>query len=140
MSARGFTQAQIAAKYGITQQAVAAAIKVYREALPADEKAEQRMLMREFYRENMEAFARIASLGPMPAYSNGRKIIISEDENGENQVVAEDWSTVIKAREAAMHAADSVRKMLGLDDATKIQANGEIEISLKLVGIDVEEL
>lgn len=136
LSARGWTQRQIGAKYGITQQAVALGIAAYRAALDPDEKAEERAMMREFYRENMEAFSRIADLGPIPAYSNGRPIV-DEDADG-NEIKVLDYSGVIKAREAAMHAADSVRKMLGLDDASKIESSGEVRHTI--VGVPIEDL
>lgn len=95
--------------------------------------------MREFYRENMEAFADIASLGPIPAYSNGRPVVISEDDDGIPEI-AQDWSTVIKAREAALRAADAVRKMNGLDEATKTDVSGGIEITTTLIGIPIEDV
>jgi hypothetical protein len=135
---RGWTQQRIAEKYEITQSAVALALRQFRESLPEDEKAIERAMMREFYRENMEAFADIAALGPIPAYSNGRPIVIEVDEDGTPIEIAQDWSTVIKAREAAMRAADSVRKMLGLDEATKIDASGEIQHTI--IGIPVEDI
>lgn len=135
---QGMPQHEIGAKFGILQSAVAIALKDFRENHISEQmKEDLRQELDAWYRDTLWDMQKIAELGPIPAYSNGRPIVTGQDENGDD-VYADDWSGAIKARELQLKVQDARRKMLGLDDATKIENSGEIRHTI--VGVPIEDV
>lgn len=134
----GWKLSALADKYGVTVQAISLALKDYREKhVPAQAKEDMRAMIDEIYRENIAALYAIAKAGAIPAYSNGRPIVTGTDDAG-NDVYADDWSGAMKARDQIVKVTEAMRKMWGLDDATKIESSGEIRHTI--VGIPIEDL
>lgn len=132
LRSKGASLAELAERYGVTVQAVSHALKTYRERMPEESKEDMRKDLTEFYREQMYRMMTIAEKGPIPAYSNGRPII---DENDE---MVQDYSGVAKSVDLAIKISGELRKMLGLDDATKIDTSGKIVH--EIVGFTPEQI
>lgn len=133
LRARGWSQRDLAERYDIGVAAVSAALKSYAKThIKPETKDELREIIKDIYFENIRSLYEIAKAGPIPAYSNGRPIVVVEAEDADDgtPVYADDHSGVIRARAEIRAYSESLRKMLGLDDATKIETSGGISITL----------
>lgn len=138
LRAKGWSQRDLAERYDIGVAAVSAALKRYaRTHIKQETKDDLRDLIQDIYFENVRALYAIAEAGAIPAYSNGRPIVVGEDDDGED-IYADDWSGAMKARAEIRAYTESLRKMLGLDDATKIESSGEVRHTI--VGVPIEDV
>lgn len=141
LRSEGWSLAQLSDRYEITVAAVSLALKDYREKhIPESQKEDMRARISQIYDENLGALYRIAKAGPIPAYSNGRPVVVTEadDEAGTPAVYADDWGGVLKARDAIVKVTQEMRKMYGLDEATKTDVSGKV--TYEVVGVDLDSL
>ena len=136
----GATQQQLADEYGIAQTTVSGIIAKVRAEIPQETKEEKRAALADLYDEMSDALAEIARGGPIPAYSQGRKIVLREadPDNGVEEVVASDYSGVAKAIDSLVKLTESKRKMLGLD--APIENTVTSKVTYEVVGIDMGDL
>lgn len=128
------SQWSIAQRYGISQPRVAQIIKEYRESTPAEDRA--LLIAREL--EKLDEISReglkVLRSEPAPEKSGTSEDGILRDERG--QVVRDHTGRLAGAR-VAMEAGRELRRMLGLDAATKQQV--ETAVRYILEGVPPEE-
>ncbi len=132
------TQATIAKKFGISQPVVSQAIKRVRESIPEETKEQQRERMASLMDRFVEELAVLAFSEPIPAYSNGRPIVIEDGEGDEPDTIAEDHTSRIKAMTETRAMLESKRKMFGLDAPVKAEVDATVKF--EVVGIDTKDL
>lgn len=137
---RGRTQSSIAAEHGITQPRVSRIIKQAVKEAPEETKAEQRQKIADLMDHWQSELAKLADREPIPAYSNGRPIVIKEGdrEANEDDIVAQDHSGRMKAMELGVKMMESKRKMLGLD--APAQTENVNRVTYVIEGIDPRDL
>jgi len=138
MYVRHKTQQRIADELDMSQRSVSEAIKRARSEIPVETKQEQRAQMATLLDEFVAELVELVERDPIPAYSNGRPIVIEAGQDGEADVVAMDYSTRIRAMEVAKAMIESKRKMFGLDEPTKTSVDSTVRF--EVVGIDTKEL
>lgn len=134
----GWTVTDIAKKFGCSAPNVTMRIKRHRDSLPEEERADRRKDIDALYRKQLRRVEEIIAYGPIPAYSHGRPIVTKWDADNQPTEYALDFSYVLKGMDTSLKILADIRKMYGLDEATKIEQSGEV--TLKLVGVDVSEL
>jgi hypothetical protein len=128
----GATQEAIAAEHGIHQTRVSQIIREIRETLPPEERSHLVTRETEFLDHLRRIALDLVDRPPIPAYSNGKPILMPPDPDG-TQAVAEDHSGRLAAWDRALRAHERLSKLLGLDAAAKVDATvhtdpGDIEL------------
>lgn len=127
-----WAQQDIAVRHGISQQRVSQIIESFRAALPADDKAEH---VRRFLGQ-LDWITRelhtLASSPPIPAYSNGRPILVTDPDTGEERT-AEDHSMRVTAMKEMRATQESARKILGTD--AKVETAVTVETSPEMAAL-----
>jgi hypothetical protein len=116
----GQTQEQIAAHYDLSQPQVSAIIARMRDDIPIEERrARQRRQLADLDHLRQAALA-LADADPIPAYSNGRPIILAD-----GHTIAEDHTSRVRAMDLVIKLQEREAKALGTDAATKINLEAE---------------
>lgn len=116
----GQTQDEIAAHYGLTQQAVSHILARMRDDIPVEERrARQRRQLAELDHMRREALD-LADRDPIPAYSNGKPILLDDGVS-----IAEDHSGRVRAMDLVVKLQEREAKALGTDAATRISVEAE---------------
>jgi transcriptional regulator with XRE-family HTH domain len=117
----GWTQEKLAEHFQLSQSQISRIISEVRESIPPANKDE-------YLRHHLEALAEIRGelmelikAKPIPAYSNGRPIMITDDDGKER--VAEDHSGRITAMREFRAYLERESKALGIDAPTKLEAS-----------------
>lgn len=140
----GWTVAAIAAKYECSLRNVQQRLERHRKTLPETERADRRQEIEQFYQAQLRKVTDIASLGPIPAYSNGRPILVNpgwehdESDSSTSPEYAMDYTLVLRATDLAVKITGEIRKMYGLDEPTKVEQSGTV--TFELVGVDLGDV
>jgi transcriptional regulator with XRE-family HTH domain len=118
---RGLTQEALAEKYEISQARVSQIIAQVRESIPPEDKDKVRQEHLELARTMRAELARLVDMDPIPAYSNGRPIMIADDDG--NEKPAEDHSGRLAAMDRLTKWIERESKLLGVDAPTKVEAS-----------------
>lgn len=113
---RGMTQEALGKKYGIDQSTVSRIIAQVRESIPPEDKDRVRQEHLELARKMREELARLVDMDPIPAYSNGRPIMMAD-----GVTVAEDHSGRLAAMDRITKWLERESKLLGVDAPTKTE-------------------
>lgn len=128
----GETQVDIAAHYGLGQSTVSEIIKRMRDDVPIEERrARQRRQLQELDHMRGAALA-LADSAPIPAYSNGRPILMADGSQ------AEDHTGRVRAMDLVVKLQEREAKALGLDSPAKLDVGGAIRY--EIVGVDEDAL
>jgi hypothetical protein len=112
----GVTQEALAEKYEISHQRVSQIIAQVRESIPPEDKDKVRQEHLELLRGLRVELTKLVDAGPIPAYSNGRPIVL------ENGAVAQDHSGRLAAMDRLQRMLERESKLLGIDAPTKLDA------------------
>lgn len=139
----GWTVAAIAGKYECSKPNVAKRLEAHRRTLPVVERQDRRQEIDGFYQAQLRKVTDIASLGPITAYSNGRPVLVNPDWDESDDAsarpeYAQDYTVVLRATELAIKITGEIRKMYGLDEATKVEQSGTV--TFELVGVPLEDV
>ncbi len=116
----GQTQQEIADYYDLTQKAISLIITRMRDDIPIEERrARQRRQLADLDHLRQAALE-LADADPIPAYSNGRPIILADGET-----IAEDHTSRVRAMDLVVKLQEREAKALGTDAATKISLEAE---------------
>lgn len=120
----GSTQDAIADRYGIHQTRVSQILAEVRKAIPDEDKAERiQRYAEQLDRQSVELDA-IIEAGPIPAYSNGRPILLADGET-----IAEDHSHRVTAMREQRAIQKRAAEMFGLDATVKTEAAVTLDTS-----------
>lgn len=123
----GSTQDAIGERYGIHQSRVSQILAEVRKAIPEEDRVERiQRYAEQLDRQSVELEAIIAA-GPLPAYSNGRPILLED-----GVTIAEDHSHRVTAMREQRAVQERAAKMLGLDAAMKVQNAHLFEVTPEL--------
>ena len=115
----GQTQQEIADHYGLTQPAISLILARMRDDVPIEERrARQRRQLADLDRLREQALA-LADAEPIPAYSQGRPILMADG------TPAEDHTGRVRAMDLAVKLQERESKALGLDAVTRISIEAE---------------
>lgn len=127
---KGMTMEAIAERDGVDKATVSRAIKTVRDSIPEQERAEVRAELRDFYRELRMRALEIAELLPAPVTAGKDGDPVYDPETGQ---VVRDYSGRLTAYKTAAEMADRERKMMGADEAQRVQVEtGEDEAARRL--------
>jgi hypothetical protein len=113
-------QEALAEKYEISQQRVSQIIAQVRESIPPEDKDKVRQEHLELARTMRAELAKLVDMGPIPAYSNGRPIMIADDDGTR----AGGRSLRAPGRDGpATKWIERESKLLGVDAPTKVEAS-----------------
>src|SRR5512142_2230810 len=129
------TQREIGERYGITQQRVAEILAVYRASLPPVDLDAMRRESIALHLDTMRAALELAGMDGAPVTSGKDGDVVIDPESG---TVVRDYSLRLAAREAARKADVELRKLMGLDAATKIEQSGTVRY--EVAGVDLDAL
>lgn len=116
----GQTQEDIATRYNLDQSTVSRIITRMRDDIPIEERrARQRRQLADLDHLRQAAL-QLADADPIPAYSNGKPIILAD-----GQTVAEDHTSRVRAMDLVVKLQEREAKALGTDAATKISLEAE---------------
>lgn len=116
----GQTQQEIADYYELSQKAISLILARMRDDIPIEERrARQRRQLSDLDRLRQEAL-RLVEAGPIPAYSNGKPIILED-----GKTVAEDHTSRVRAMDLVIKLQEREAKALGTDAATRISLEAE---------------
>lgn len=116
----GQTQDEIADHYGLSQQWVSTIIARMRDDIPIDERrARQRRQLADLDQLRQAAFA-LVEADPIPAYSNGRPILMSDGET-----VAQDHTGRVRAMDMLLKVMERQAKALGLDAPSRVSVEAD---------------
>lgn len=115
----GETQTEIGARYGIDQATVSRILARMRDDVPIEERrARQRRQLADLDHMRENALA-LADAAPIPAYSQGRAILMADGTQ------AEDHTGRVRAMDLVVKLQEREAKALGLDAATRISVEAE---------------
>ena len=130
-----WTQDRIGQHLGISQQRVSQILADIRDALPAPDKAE---MIRKSIELHENVVARMQELADM----EGAPVTAGKDgdvvRDPESDTVVRDYAGRVNALRLALAAEAELRKLLGLDAATKTESTAVVRFSIE--GVDPEEL
>jgi hypothetical protein len=133
---RGMTMEAIAERDGVAKSTVSEAIKLARDSIPDQERAEIRAEIRELYRHVRAEALEIAEMLPAPVVKgqNGDPLYDPEKTGPDGKpLLVRDYSGRLNAYKTAMDAADRERKMFGVDEAARVIVDtGEDESARRL--------
>jgi hypothetical protein len=128
------TQLAISREFNIGQQRVSQIIASVRASLPVDTVEEMREKSLRLYDELIRKALEIVDLTPAPVFV-GKDGAIAYDEDGS---VVRDYSGRLNAMQVAAKMDAELRKLHGLDAATKVEQSGSVRF--EIVGVDTEDL
>lgn len=111
----GETQEALAARFDISQQRVSQIIADCRAAVPASTREELVQEAAELLRRLRRGAMELVEAGPIPAYSNGRPIVLDDGST------AEDHTARLAAMRMVLSVEERAAKLLGLDAATRME-------------------
>lgn len=123
----GDTQEAIGARYGIHQVRVSQIIAEVRRSIPEEDKEARRQRYAEQLDRQSVALEAIIAAGPIPAYSNGRPILLADGET-----IAEDRTHIVTAMREQRAIQKRAAEMFGLDAAAKVQNAHTFEVTPEL--------
>lgn len=131
----GHKQQAIAKRFGVSQPTVVRAIQRVKDSIPKEDKQElirrEVALLDRIRAEMMDDFeARLP-----PAFNQAGRPLV-DPETGE---IVRDRSSRYAALDRVLRAQAEYRKLLGLDEATKVDANVQ-QVTYVLLGVDDQAL
>jgi DNA-binding CsgD family transcriptional regulator len=132
MYTSGLTQQAIAARLGMHQSSVSNVLKQVRDALPADERDDWRIIAIETLRELHAVAVEIVRSDPPPTFHQGEPL---RDENGE---IVRDASTRLVAIDRLIRIQERAARALGTDSPDKLQVGATVRYTVN--GVDPEAL
>lgn len=130
------TQREIGERYGISQARVSEILEKYRASLPPVDLDAMRRESIALHLDTMRAALELAGMDGAPVFV-GKDGDVARDPENDNAVVR-DYSLRLAAREAARKADVELRKLMGLDAATKIEQSGTVRY--EVAGVDLDAL
>lgn len=115
-------QVDIAAQYGLSQQQVSDIIAGIRASIPEEDKDERRLRYTEQLDWITAELAVLAAAAPLPAYSNGRPILMAD-----GVTIGEDHSHRVTAMKELRATQERASKMIGLE--AKVEAGLTVDTS-----------
>lgn len=128
------TQEALAEEHGISQARVSQIIAQVKASIPDHDREQMRQESIELYAELTRRALEIVDLVPAPIYV-GKDGSIAYDDDG---AVVRDYSGRLRAMETAAKMDAELRKLMGLDAATKSEVSGAVRY--EIVGVDVADL
>lgn len=134
-----WTQQRIAEEYGITRQRVAQVLDEVREQIRQEgglgDVAVMRQQSLELYSHAIGEAMKIAELAPAPVFVGKDGDVAIDPESREP---VRDYSTRLKALETAAKMEQEIRKLMGLDAATRAEVTASVKY--EVVSVDVDSL
>lgn len=128
------TCTEIGARFDISQQRVSQIVAAYAAALPPIDAEAMRRRSLELHEATQRMALELAEREGAPVYV-GKDGSIAYDEAGN---VVRDYALRLSALETARKADLEIRKLHGLDAATKSEVSGTVNYSI--VGVDLDKL
>lgn len=129
------TQTQIGERIGVSQERVSQILKDAREKLPPVDLEAIRRESLELHLDTLRAALELAEMDGAPVTSGKDGDIVRDPEDN---TVVRDYSGRVAARKLALEADREIRKLLGLDAATKIEQSGSVRY--EVAGVDLSAL
>jgi transcriptional regulator with XRE-family HTH domain len=129
------TQSKIAARLGTTQQAVSEILASARAKLPPVDLDGIRRQSLELHLDTLRAALELAEMPGAPVTAGKDGDLVLDPATGE---YVRDYTLRLAAREAARKADAEIRKLYGLDAATKTEVSGSVKY--EVAGVDISKL
>lgn len=129
------TQDQIGERLGISQQTVSEHLANARANLPPVDYDALRRQSMELHLDTMRAALELAEMEGAPVTSGKDGGVVYDPVNG---TVVRDYAGRINARRLALEADKELRKLMGLDSATKQEISGSVRY--EIAGVDLDAL
>lgn len=128
-----WTQERIARELGVSQQRVSQILKDVRAAIPAPDKAEMILKSIEAHHHVIAELHALAERNgaPVTAGKDGTIVLDPDDQS-----VVRDWSLHVNVYRALLVAEAELRKLMGLDAATKTESTATVRYVLEGVNTD----
>lgn len=129
------TQSKIAERFGISQSAVSQILSNARAKLPPVDLDAIRRQSLELHLDTMRAALELAEMPGAPVTAGKDGDLVLDPSSGE---YVRDYSLRLAARETARKADAEIRKLYGLDAATKTEVSGSVRY--EVAGVDISKL
>ena len=126
------THQSIADRYTISRQRVDQIVKAMGGQVSPEARGDMIARTVQLYDEWLFETTKILAADPIPAFSNGRAILLDDG------TPALDHSGRLAALQTGLKITESWRKMLGLDAATKVES--DVAVRYEVVGVDIDKL
>jgi hypothetical protein len=130
------TQQQIGDRLGVTQQWVSEALASARANLPPVDNDALRRQSLELHLNTIRAALELAEMEGAPVFVGKDGDLARDPENG--NAVVRDYAGRVAAHKLALDADKELRKLMGLDSATKIEQSGTVRY--EVAGVDLDAL
>jgi len=130
-----WSQRRIAEKFGINQQRVSAIIAKTRALSPPSELAEARRDSIELYNDIITEMRALADMAGAPITAGKDGFIVHDPATGEP---VRDYAARIEALKLMGRAEEQLRKLRGLDSATRIESTSVVRYVVE--GVDTSRL
>lgn len=127
-------QDRIAEKFGITQQRVSQIVAAVQAELGPVDRAEMIRRSTELYQSTIAKMHELAEMAGAPVTAGKDGDIVLDPETGKP---VRDYALRLSALKLANDTDAQLRKLLGLDSATKIETTGSMKI--EIVGVSPED-
>ena len=118
---------KIAERYGITRQRVNQIVKTMGGQVTPEARSEMIARTAQLYDEWLWDTAQLVRADPIPAFSNGRAILLDDG------TPALDHSGRLAAMQTGLKITESWRKMIGLDQPAKVEVDQQVRYILENV-------
>lgn len=129
------TQSKIAERFGISQSAVSQILSNARAKLPPVDLDAIRRQSLELHLDTMRAALELAEMPGAPVTAGKDGDLVLDPATG---AYVRDYSLRLAARETARKADAEIRKLYGLDAATKTEVSGSVRY--EVAGVDISKL
>lgn len=129
------TQSRIAERMGISQQSVSVELANARAKLPAPDLQAIRQESLALHRRTQQLALELAEMPGAPVTSGKDGDIVYEIVDGQ-QVAVRDYSLRIQALETARKADVEMRKLHGVDAASKTEISGSVNYTVANIDLD----
>jgi len=131
-----WTQDRIARELGVSQQRVSQILADVRAAIPAVDKAEMIRQSIELHADIIARAYELADMAGAPVTAGKDGDVVRDPEN--DHAIVRDYSGRVAALRLAKDTEAEMRKLIGLDAATKTESTATVRFTLE--GVDPEEL
>lgn len=128
-----WTQGQIARELNLSQQRISQILADVRAALPAEDRAEMVRQSIELHADVIRRAYALAEMAGAPVTAGKDGDVVIDPEGG---AVVRDYAGRVAALRLALSAEAELRKLMGLDAATKVESSATVRYVLEGVSVD----
>lgn len=121
----GWTQAKIAAKFGVDQSTISDDLKLYRASLPQVDRDAIRKDHLEQLQRIRRSMIELTEMAGAPVTAGKDGDVVHDPDTG---AVVRDFALRIQASKLALQVIEREAKQLGSDAPAKVEVSGELEV------------